>query len=61
MTSTLARNGCTVMIVDDSEVARNLLRDILEECGYVVVGEAADGVEVMIRSFGFIALAVTVM
>ena len=35
----------TVMIVDDSEVARELLRDILEECGYAVVGEAADGVE----------------
>ena len=34
---------CTVMIVDDSEVARILLRDILEEYGYGVV-EAVDGV-----------------
>jgi len=26
-------------------VARDLLRDLLEECGYTVVGEAADGME----------------
>ncbi len=35
----------TIMIVDDSPVARELLRDILEECGYAVIAEAADGVE----------------
>lgn len=33
------------MIVDDSEVARCLLRDILEACGYSVVAEAANGIE----------------
>ncbi|MCM2357653.1 MAG: response regulator [Geobacteraceae bacterium] len=44
------RNGVlTVMIVDDSEVARNLLRDILEECGYTVIAEAADGVEAVAK------------
>lgn len=35
----------TVLIVDDSEVARELLRDLVEACGYTVAGEAADGVE----------------
>lgn len=35
----------TVLIVDDSEVARELLRDLLETCGYTVVGEAGDGME----------------
>ncbi|HEY6871308.1 MAG TPA: response regulator [Geobacteraceae bacterium] len=40
---------CSVMVVDDSEVARSLLRDILEECGYTVVAEAADGVEAVER------------
>jgi two-component system chemotaxis response regulator CheY len=38
-------DNITILIVDDSPVALLLLRDILEECGYVVVGEAADGVE----------------
>jgi PleD family two-component response regulator len=39
-------NKClSVLIVDDSEVARMLLRDILEAGGYVVVAEAVDGVE----------------
>jgi len=33
------------MIVDDSPLARDLLRDLLEECGYTVVGQAADGME----------------
>lgn len=35
----------TVLIVDDSEVARELLRDLVEGCGYTVVGEAADGAQ----------------
>ena len=39
------KHATTVLIVDDSSVARELLRDILEECGYAVAGEAADGVE----------------
>lgn len=33
----------TVLIVDDSEVARELLRDLVEAAGFSVVGEAADG------------------
>ncbi len=41
--------GISVMIVDDSEVARMLLRDILESGGYDVVAEAADGVEAVER------------
>jgi two-component system chemotaxis response regulator CheY len=45
MTIPPQKSDITVMIVDDSPVARELLRDILEECGYAVVGEAADGVE----------------
>jgi len=34
-----------VLIVDDSGMSRKMLRDILEEAGYAVVGEAADGME----------------
>lgn len=45
MTMPSQKDMLSVLIVDDSPVARGLLRDILEECGYVVVGEAADGVE----------------
>jgi two-component system chemotaxis response regulator CheY len=45
MTIPPQKSDITVLIVDDSPVARELLRDILEECGYAVVGEAADGVE----------------
>ena len=39
----IERNG--VMIVDDSRFSRNVLRDILENEGYEVVGEAGDGQE----------------
>lgn len=35
----------TVVVVDDSKMSRKVLRTILEEAGYAVVGEAADGVE----------------
>lgn len=35
-----------ILIADDDPSSRELLRDILESCGYEVV-EAADGVEVM--------------
>jgi two-component system chemotaxis response regulator CheY len=45
MTRQSKTDNITVLIVDDSPVSLWLLRDILEECGYVVVGEAADGVE----------------
>jgi two-component system chemotaxis response regulator CheY len=34
-----------LLIIDDSEFARDLLKMILEEAGHVVVGEAADGIE----------------
>lgn len=34
-----------VVIVDDSGMSRKMLRDILEEAGYSVVGEASDGME----------------
>lgn len=49
MTTPLQGRNHTVMIVDDSLVARSLLRDILEECGYTVVAEAGDGVEAVER------------
>lgn len=37
----------TVMIVDDSLFMRNILRGIVTEKGYVVVAEAASGLEAM--------------
>jgi two-component system chemotaxis response regulator CheY len=37
----------TVMIVDDSLFMRKILRGILVEKGYVVVAEAASGIETM--------------
>ncbi len=45
MTQPSNDKGLSVMIVDDSDVARMLLRDILEAGGCHVVAEAADGVE----------------
>ena len=33
------------VLVDDSKVARNFLREVLESVGYQVVGEGANGVE----------------
>lgn len=35
----------TVIIIDDSKTSRNLLKDMLEENGYEVLAEAADGQE----------------
>ncbi len=49
MTHPLHYKCVSVMIVDDSEVARMLLRDILEAGGYDVVAEAADGVEAVAK------------
>ncbi len=37
--------GNTVLIVDDAEFMRVMLRDIVEEMDLTVVGEAADGFE----------------
>lgn len=37
----------TVMIVDDSLFMRNILRGIVQEKGYVVIAEAASGIEAM--------------
>lgn len=34
-----------IMIVDDSRFTRNLLRDILKNEGYDIIGEAGDGIE----------------
>ena len=41
--------GATVLIVDDSLFMRMILRGILEEKGYLVVAEAASGIETMRR------------
>lgn len=35
----------TVLVVDDSKMSRNMLRAILEEVGYSVIGEATNGAE----------------
>jgi two-component system chemotaxis response regulator CheY len=37
----------TVLIADDASFMRQMIRDIIEPEGYEVVGEAADGVEVV--------------
>ena len=37
--------GKNVLIVDDSAFMRKILRDILENIGYNIVGEASDGKE----------------
>ena len=37
----------TVMIVDDSLFMRNILRGIVTEKGYVVIADAASGIETM--------------
>lgn len=42
--------GKTIFIVDDSRFTRVMLRSILEEAGYKVIGEAIDGNET-IRKF----------
>lgn len=34
-----------ILIVDDSEFFRETMKDMLEEQGYVIVGEACDGAE----------------
>ena len=38
----------TVVIVDDSKMIRKMLRAILEEAGYTVVAEAANGLEAVV-------------
>ncbi len=50
----------SIMIVDDSDVARMLLRDILEAGGYSVVAEAADGVEA-VEKYAELRPCVTIM
>ena len=37
--------GKRIMLVDDSDFARNMLRDILSKQGYDIVGEARNGSE----------------
>jgi CheY-like chemotaxis protein len=34
-----------ILIVDDSRMSRNMLRNILEKAGYAITGEASNGVE----------------
>lgn len=34
-----------ILIVDDSKTSRKILRGILEESGYIIVGEASNGQE----------------
>ncbi len=41
--------GATVLICDDAEFARGFIREILEEAGYTVVAEAADGADAVRR------------
>jgi two-component system chemotaxis response regulator CheY len=36
-----------VLIVDDSEVMREMIRDILETNGFEIAGEAKDGIEAL--------------
>jgi two-component system chemotaxis response regulator CheY len=43
--------GLRIMIVDDALFMRTLLRGILEEEGWEVVAEAADGAEAVVRYF----------
>lgn len=42
-------NGKTVLIVDDSEVMREMIKDILIDKGFNVVGEAKDGDEALVK------------
>ncbi|MBD5526826.1 MAG: response regulator [Lachnospiraceae bacterium] len=35
----------TILVVDDSKMSRKMLRSILEEAGYAVIAEAANGEE----------------
>jgi DNA-binding NarL/FixJ family response regulator len=51
-TSLLAANkhrSARVLIVDDSAVARKILREIITELGHVVVGEAANGAQAFVE------------
>ncbi len=43
--------GLRIMIVDDALFMRTLLRGILEEEGWEVAGEAADGAEAVLKYF----------
>lgn len=38
-----------ILVVDDAEFIRTLLKDILSKNGHRVVGEAADGVEAILK------------
>jgi two-component system chemotaxis response regulator CheY len=45
----MRRKMADVLIVDDADFIRLLLRDILTENGHRVVGEASDGVEAILK------------
>lgn len=38
-------NGVKVLVVDDLELARIMIKNIIEDYGYIVIGEASDGQE----------------
>ena len=42
-------NGKTVLVVDDSEVMREMIKDALRDKGYSIAGEAKDGDEALVR------------
>ncbi|MCK5037604.1 MAG: response regulator [Thermoplasmata archaeon] len=42
-------NGKTVLVVDDSEVMREMIKDSLKDKGYIIAGEAKDGDEALVR------------
>lgn len=52
--------GLRILIVDDALFMRTLLRGILEEEGWLVVGEAADGAEAVVK-YGELRPDVTTM
>lgn len=41
----LKMNGVKVLVVDDLELARIMIKNIIEDYGYIVIGEASDGQE----------------
>lgn len=47
MTSAISLKNMTVLIADDDDVTRGLLRQVLRQCQLQVVGEARDGKEAL--------------
>ena len=51
--------GKTVLVVDDSEVMREMIMDTLKDKGYTIAGEAKDGDEALVRYKEFKPTVVT--